>query len=111
MLLQEINDKSVRQTTCFLCGASQFLISKQMNENPLQHGGIRALLGCRSKGPAAFNNRRGCCAEGRAARAHKRLSAQPPTTGTATYREALDWKHEDRMEGGEGWMWRGLERF
>lgn len=37
--------------------------------------------------------------EGPAARAHRPLSAQPPTAGTVTYTDALSWKHDDVKEG------------
>lgn len=65
----------------------------------------RTMLSCKSKGPDTFNNRRGCCVEGLAARAQKPLSAQPATASTVTDTEPLNWKHKD-MKGG-----RGIERF
>lgn len=65
------------------------------------------LLSCESKGPVTFNNRGGCRVEGLAARAHKPLSAQPPTASIVTDTQALNWKLEDTEEGrvvnGKGW--------
>lgn len=46
------------------------------------------ILSCESKGPVTFNNRKGCCTVGLAARAHY-LSAQLPMATVVTDREAL----------------------
>lgn len=68
-------------------------------------------LSRKSKGPVTFNNRRGCLVEGLAARAHKPLSAQPPTASTVTDTEALNWKHKDMKEGRvlHGKEWKDIE--
>lgn len=48
--------------------------------------------------------------EGPAARAHRPLSAQPPTAGTVTYTDALSWKHDDVKEGRGRLDGKGMER-